>query len=440
MNDAVLLRGGEVIDAIGRRRADVAIGDGHIVAVGPALEPVGGVEVLDVAGCVVVPGLVDLQVHLREPGSGHVDSIATCSDAAAQGGVTAMVAMPNTDPCIDTPELVRWVGDRAREHGRCDVMAAAAISVGRRGDAPTDVVALHEAGARLFTDDGTAMMDSQLLRLVMEAAATLPGAYVGQHAEDEALVAGGHLHEGALSAALGLRGRPAEAEEIVVARDLVLARRTGCRYHVLHASTAATVDLVDAARAQGVQVSAEVTPQHLAFTDEALAGGDARFKMHPPLRPAPEREALRRALTTGRIDTVATDHAPHPDHRKALPLAEAAPGMTGLETSFAAVHTELVASGRWTLEQLVAAMSWVPARISGLDRWGHGGPVVVGAAANLAVIDPFERWVVDPAALASRSTNNPFVGRELVGRVVHTFLRGRPTWSSRAPAAVRLGP
>jgi len=427
MSGRLLVQGGEVVDQTGRRRADVAIEDGRVVQVAPGIDAPPDAVVLDASGCVVCPGLVDLQVHLREPGAGHWDSIASGAQAAAQGGVTAMVAMPNTVPCIDTPELVRWVRAEAERHGSCDVMAAAAISVGRRGDTPTDVVALWEAGARLFTDDGTAVMDSQLLRVVMQAAAELPGAYVGQHAEDEALVAGGHLHEGAVSAALGLRGRPAEAEEIVVARDLTLARLTGCRYHVLHASCAATLALVDGARRQGASVTVEVTPQHLTFTDDALAGGDTLFKMNPPLRAATDRDALRSALVGGRIDAVATDHAPHPDDRKARPLAEAPPGMTGLETAFAAVHTELVLSGRWSIEAAIAAMSWIPARIAGLDHWGHGSPVAPGSPANLAVIDPAERWIVDPSRLASRSANNPFRGRELVGRVRHTILRGEPT-------------
>lgn len=426
----MVIRGGELLDELGRRRGELRLAEGVIAEVADAIEPGLDDEVIDARGCVIVPGLVDLQAHLREPGDGHVDSIETGTAAAAQGGITAMVSMPNTSPCIDQPDLVRFVNETARAVGWCDVMSSAAMSRNRDGDEPTDVEALYEAGARLFTDDGTAVMDSAVVREVMERVAALPGAYVGQHAEDEALVAGGHINEGIVSRQLGIRGRPAVAEVAVVARDLLLAELTGARYHVLHASCVATLDLVERARARGVDVTVEVTPQHLAFTEEALLDGDALFKMNPPLRTAADRAALRHALAAGSIDAVATDHAPHPDDRKSLPLDRAAPGMTGLETSLAAAITELVEPGLATLETVVAAMSWRPARIAGLDRWGHGGPLVVRAPANLAIVDPDEWWTVDPAELATRSSNNPYRGRRLRGRAVRTFLRGASTWST----------
>ncbi len=420
-----------MLDESGLRRAELRLAGGAIVEVSDSIVPGTGDEVVDARSCVIVPGLVDLQAHLRDPGSGHVDSIETATAAAAQGGVTALVSMPNTTPCIDEPELVRYVNDRARAVGHCDVMSSAAMSVGRAGDRPTDIEALYEAGARLFTDDGTAVMDSAIVRSVMERVAALPGAYVGQHAEDESLIADGHINEGPVSARLGIRGRPAAAEAIVVARDLLLAEMTGARYHVLHASCATTLGLVADARTRAVAVTVEVTPQHLAFTEDALSAGDALYKMNPPLRTDADRAALRRALADGMIDAIATDHAPHPDARKSLPLDEAAPGMTGLETSLAAAITELVEPGVASLDTVVAALTWQPARIAGLDRWGHGAPLVAGAPANIAIVDPDERWTVEPAELASRSSNNPFRGRELRGRVVHTFLRGAQTWSSR---------
>ena len=429
MSQSTVLRGGDVLDQLGVRRVDVRIVGDRIVEVAESIESTPGDETIDARGCVITPGLVDLQAHLREPGDGHVDTIESATAAAAQGGITAVVSMPNTTPCIDNPEMVRYVHERARAAGHCDVMSSAAMSVGRAGDRPTDIEALHEAGARLFTDDGTAVMDSAVVRQVMERVAALPGAYVGQHAEDESLIDGGHINEGAVSTALGVRGRPAAAEAIVVDRDLRLAELTGARYHVLHASCAATLDIVAAARARGVDVTVEVTPQHLALTEEAVSGGDALFKMNPPLRTAADRDALRTALADGTIEAIATDHAPHPDHRKDVPLVTAAPGMTGLETSLAAAITELVEPGLATLDTVIAAMSWRPARIAGLDRWGHGGPIIPTAPANLAVIDPSETWTVHTAELASRSSNNPFRGRTLRGRVRHTFLRGIRTWA-----------
>ncbi|MEO1065291.1 MAG: dihydroorotase [Actinomycetota bacterium] len=430
MERSTVIRGGEVLDELGSRRAELRLAQGAIVEVAESIEPRPDDDVIDARGCVVVPGLVDLQAHLREPGEGHVDSIETGSAAAAQGGITAMVSMPNTSPCIDEPELVRFVNETARAVGRCDVMSSAAMSRNREGDVPTDVEALYEAGARLFTDDGTAVMDSAVVRDVMERVAALPGAYVGQHAEDEALVAGGHINEGMVSQQLGIRGRPAAAEATVVARDLLLAELTGARYHVLHASCLTTLDLVDQARARGVAVTVEVTPQHLSFTEEALLDGDALFKMNPPLRTSFDRAALRHALAAGSIDAIATDHAPHPDDRKSLPLDQAAPGMTGLETSLAAAITDLVEPGLVTFGTVIAAMTWRPARIAGLDAWGHGGPLVAGAPANLAIVDPDEWWTVEPSELASRSSNNPYRGRRVRGRVVHTLLRGSTTWST----------
>jgi dihydroorotase len=423
---SIVLRGGDVVDQTGRRRADVLVLDGSIAAVEPDLDVPTDARVLDAAGCLVLPGLVDLQVHWREPGGEEAETIETGSRAAALGGVTAAVTMPNTTPCIDTPDMVRTITERAEAVGLCQVLPSAAMSVGRAGERLVDFGALWDAGVRLFTDDGCSLMDTELMRQAFLATKELPGAYLGQHAEDESLVAGGHLHAGAVAEALGLRGRPAEAEEIVVARDLILARATGGRYHVLHLSTAEGAALVRAAKAAGVAVTAEATPQHLTLTDETLRGGDATFKMNPPLRPQRHLDALQRALADGTIDAVATDHAPHPTDAKARPIDEAPPGMTGLETSLAVLHTELVLGGHLDLEMAVGALSWRPAAIGGLDAMGHGGPIAPGSAANLAVFDPTERWVVDPATLGSKGHNNPYRGRELTGRVRHTVLAGDP--------------
>jgi dihydroorotase len=264
------------------------------------------------------------------------------------------------------------------------------------------------------------------MRHAFEYANALPGAVLAQHAEDPELVAGGHMHEGEWSAKLGIPGRPAEAETSIVARDLALARLTGGRYHVLHLSTAGAAALVRTAKAEGVRVTAECTPQHLTLTDALCASFDPVFKMNPPLRTADDVEALRAALADGTIDAIATDHAPHAPETKDVPFEEAPPGMLGVETAFAVAHTSLVEPGLLSLQQVLAALSWNPARIAGLDDAGHGGPVAAGHAANLCVFDPNDRWVVDSARLASKSRNSPFEGWKLTGRVRHTLLRGEP--------------
>jgi len=423
----ILVRGGTVLDDRGERRADVLIEDGSITAVGPDLEVPRAARTLDAGGCFVLPGLVDMQVHVREPGREEAETIESGSRAAALGGFTAMVAMPNTNPCLDEPEIVRWVRDRGRAIGLCDVLPSAAITVGRCGSELVDMGDLYDAGVRLFTDDGDAVMDSQLMLEAFRTVRNLPGAYLGQHAEHAGMVAGGHLHDGAVTRALGLHGRPAEAEELVIARDLALALTTGGRYHVLHLSTAGGAALVRGAKRAGIAVTAEVTPQHLIFTDDVLSGGDALFKMNPPLRSHDHRTSLRDAFVAGVIDAIATDHAPHPAEAKAMPIDLAPPGMTGLETALASVHTHLVLTGLADLTCVIGSLSWRPSAISGLSRLGHGGPIRPGSPANIAVFDPTQRWTVDPKRLGSLSHNNPFRGGELQGRIRTTLLRGHPT-------------
>ncbi|MPY94584.1 MAG: amidohydrolase family protein [Acidimicrobiia bacterium] len=420
---SLAVRGGTVIDETGARRADVLVVDGLVAEVAPAVSAEGARE-LDATGCWVCPGLVDLHVHLRQPGAEHAETVATGSRAAALGGFTAVVAMANTLPPLDTVAAVRQVRAWGREAGLCDVHPAAAITVGRAGERLVDFAALHAAGVRLFTDDGDEVADAAVMRAAFEATAPLDGAVLGQHSECATLVAGGHLHEGDVSDALGLRGRPAEAEEVTVARDLALARLTGGRLHVLHASAARTVDLVRRARAEGVAVTMEVTPQHLTLTQQACAGGDPTFKVNPPLRDAADLAALRAGLADGTVDAIATDHAPHPPAAKARPFADAPPGMLGLETALAVVLTDLVAPGVVDLPTALRALSWRPARIAGLRAAGHGRPVAPGEPANLCVVDPGEAWVVDGAALASRSRNTPFAGRRLEGRARHTVQGG----------------
>jgi dihydroorotase len=422
-----LVRGGEIVDATGSRPADVRIVDGNVAEVGPALAAGAGATVLDAEGCVVAPGLVDIQVHLREPGREDSETIESGARAAALGGCTAVVCMPNTEPALDDAAVVQSVIERARAVGLCMVQPAGCITVGRRGAELAPMHELYEHGVRIFTDDGDCVADARVMRHAFEYASGLPGAVIAQHAEDPALVYSGHMHEGAWSARLGIPGRPTEAESTIVARDLALAARTGGRYHVLHMSSGASAALVREAKARGVRVTAECTPQHLVLTDESCAGFDPSFKMNPPLREQSDVDALRAALLDGTIDAIATDHAPHAPDTKDVPFEEAPPGMLGVETAFAVLHTALVATGVITVAQLLAAMSWRPALIAGLDATGHGGPITAGAPAHLCVIDPAYQWVVEGRALASKSRNTPWEGWKLTGKARHTIYAGIPT-------------
>lgn len=429
MSDAeVFIQGGRIVDSTGDRGpAHVRVVDGVVAETGPELTPSAGASVLDAEGCIVAPGLVDIQVHFREPGREDSETIETGSRAAALGGCTAVVCMPNTLPPIDDAAVVQSILDRARAVGMCDVRPSGCITKGRNGQELAPLGELYDLGVRVFTDDGDCVADALVMRHAFEYAAALPGAVLAQHAEDPALVRGGHMHEGAWSARLGIPGRPAEAESTIVARDLQLAKRTGGRYHVLHMSCAASAELVRAAKADGVRVTAECTPQHLVLTDESCSHFDPVFKMNPPLREQSDVDALRAALRDGTIDAIATDHAPHTAESKDVPFEDAPPGMLGVETALAVVLTTLVEPGIVTLAQALGALSWQPARVVGLDADGHGGPVVAGAPANLCVIDPAHTWSVDGGRLASKSRNSPWDGWKLTGKVRHTIYRGFPT-------------
>ncbi|MDQ1380339.1 MAG: dihydroorotase, partial [Actinomycetota bacterium] len=422
MSEELLIQGGRVLDADGERaHCDVRVVDGAVAEVGAGLTAAAGALVLDAEGCVVTPGLVDIQVHFREPGREDAETIETGSRAAAMGGCTAVVCMPNTDPPIDDAAVVQSIFDRARAVGLCDVRPAGCITKGREGVELAPLGELYDLGVRVFTDDGDCVADALVMRHAFEYAAALPGAVLAQHAEDPTLVRGGHMHEGAWSARLGIPGRPAEAESTIVARDLQLARRTGGRYHVLHMSCAASADLVRAAKAAGVRVTAECTPQHLVLTDESCSHFDPVFKMNPPLREQADVDALRAALLDGTIDAIATDHAPHPPESKEAPLDQAPPGMLGLETALALAITEL----DMPLAAVVAALSWKPAAIAGLgDR--HGRAIEPGSPANITVFDPDHEWTVVPAKLASLSRNTPYSGRLVRGMVRHTIFGGVP--------------
>jgi len=405
-----------VVDATGSRRADVLVRDGLVAAVGEGIDAAGAL-VLDAGGALVAPGLVDLHTHLREPGREEAETVETGARAAALGGYTAVVAMPNTEPAIDSAAVVRQVLDLGAPT-TCDVRVAGAITVGRAGVRLAPLAEMAALGVRLFTDDGDGVQDSRLMRRALEYASAL-GVTLAQHCEDKALAAGGHMHEGEWSSRLGLPGIPAEAEEAMVMRDIALCRLTGGRVHFLHLSTAGSLGLVAAARAAGLPVTAEVTPHHFTLTAADVAGYDPVFKVNPPLRTPGDVAAVRAALADGTVDAIATDHAPHPQESKESPFDQAPPGMLGLETALALALTELELAP----ERVLALLSWQPAAIAGLTGQ-HGGPVVDGAPANLCVVDPDEAWVVDRDRLASRSRNTPYANRKLRGRVRHTVLRG----------------
>ena len=418
MGEAVLvIKGGEVLDETGRRRADVAIGaEGDVVGVGGDLD---GNRVIDAGGCLVTPGLVDLHTHLRQPGREEAETVESGSRAAALGGYTAVVAMPNTEPAIDCASVVREVIELGAK-ALCDVTPAGAITRGRAGVELAPMAEMAALGVHLFTDDGAGVQDARLMRRAMEYATSL-GVTLGQHCEDESLAAGGHMHEGEWSSRLGIPGIPALAEELMVWRDIALSRLTGAPVHFLHLSTAGSIELVRAAKAEGLAVTAEATPHHFTLTHAEVDGYDPLFKVNPPLRSVEDVAAVKAGLADGTIDAIATDHAPHAQETKEAPFDEAPPGMVGLETALAVATTEL----GLPIEAVLALLSWRPARIAGLAA-EHGGPVAVGRPANLCVIDPTATWVVDPATSASLSRNNPFAGRTLTGRVRHTMLRGEP--------------
>ena len=416
---ALVIRGGRVVDAHGSRMADVAVQGGVITAVDEAIGAGPGVQALDATGCVVSPGFVDLHTHLREPGREEAETVESGARAAALGGYTAIVAMPNTNPAIDCASVASQVLELGRA-APCEVAVAAAITVGRRGDQLSPMAELAALGVKLFTDDGSGVQDARLMRRAMEYSRIL-GVTLAQHCEDATLAAGGHMHEGAWSSRLGIPGIPAEAEELMVMRDITLCRLTGAPIHFLHLSTAGSIAMVGAAKAQGLPVTAEAAPHHFTLTDAQAQSFDPVFKVNPPLRSEEDVRAVQRALADGSIDAIATDHAPHEQEAKELPWEEAPPGMLGLQTALGLAISQL----GLPVEKVVALLSWQPAAIAGLDG-RHGGPIAPGAPANLAVFDPGERWVVEPARLASRSRNTPYAGRTLTGRVRHTIFCGEP--------------
>ena len=407
----------------GEDAVDVRVEDGEITAIGPDLD---GEVLLDGEGAVLLPGFVDLHVHLREPGGEESEDIATGSAAAALGGFTAVFAMPNTDPVADSAVVVEHVARRGAEVGLVDVHPVGAVTVGLGGTrlAELGTMAGSRAQVRMFSDDGRCVHDPLIMRRALEYATALD-VVIAQHAEDHRLTDGAQAHEGSVASRLGLQGWPATAEETIVARDCALAREAGARLHVCHVSSARTIDVLRAAKAAGVRVSAEVTPHHLLLTDARLTGYDPVNKVNPPLRSADDTRAMRQALADGVIDVVATDHAPHAHHYKDTEWQAARPGMLGLQTAFSVVVLACVEPGLLDWRGVARVLSERPAEIGGLADQGR--PIAVGEPATFALVDPDDVWTVRGAALASRASNTPYEGMRLPGRVVATVLRGRIT-------------
>jgi dihydroorotase len=421
-----LFRGVRLVDPASEHdgTTDVLVEDELVTGIGPQLTAPPRATVLDSDGLIMAPGLVDLHTHLREPGFEHKETIESGCRAGAAGGYTAVCAMPNTDPVTDNIAVVAEVRSLGEKAGLCDVLPAGAITRDLAGESLTDIGEMAEAGVRLFTDDHNCVQSSRVMRLALEYARTFD-VVLSQHAQDAGLSDGWQMHEGHYSALLGLTGVPAEAEEVVVARDVALVRLTGGRLHVTHVSSARSLDLIRRAKRHPWPITADVTPHHLALCDEDLLTYDTNLKVNPPLRSTEHRASLRAALGEGVIDVIATDHAPHAPEEKEQEFDQAPPGTIGLETALAAVLTELVEPGLVDMSSAILRMSTAPARI--LRLADHGGPVVPGRPANLAVFDPKARWVVGDRPFLSMARNSAFTGRTLRGRVIHTLLRGEFT-------------
>ena len=422
MSGKILLRGGRVVDPSQKLDAvrDVLLVDGTVAVVGQGTTAPEDARVLECAGLVVTPGLIDVHVHLREPGDEHKETIATGARAAAAGGFTAVCAMPNTNPPIEDPATVGFVAAEGRRAGAARVYPVGCISAGRKGERLALIGEMVEAGAVAVTDDGSPVMDSGLMRLALLYAQAF-GIPVADHPEDLTLSGKGHMNAGLVSTRLGLPGKPNAAEDTHIVRDLLLAELTGGHIHLQHVSTSFGVESIRQAKARGVRVTAEATPHHLILTEEAVEGYRTEAKMNPPLRTAEDRDAVRAGLADGTLDTVATDHAPHHYDEKEAAFTDAPNGIVGLETALGLMLTHVVGEGVIDLPTLVERMTCAPARAFGL----LGGTLAEGSGADVTIFDPEAMWTVDPSRFRSKSRNTPFAGWALKGVVRWTVVGGR---------------
>src|SRR5690349_9688365 len=406
-------------------RADLLLDGGLIAEVG-RIPDAAGATVVDADGLIALPGLVDLHTHLREPGYEQSETVLTGTQAAAAGGFTAVFAMANTFPVADTAGVVEREASLGRDAGYATVQPIGAVTVGLKGEqlAELGAMARSRANVRVFSDDGFCVSDPLLMRRALEYVKAFDGV-IAQHAQEPRLTQGAQMNEGALSGELGLAGWPAVAEESIIARDVLLAEHVGSRLHVCHVSTAGSVEVIRWAKARGIDVTAEVTPHHLLLTEELVSSYDPRFKVNPPLRRAEDVEALRAALADGTIDVVGTDHAPHPSEHKECEWAQAAMGMTGLETALSVVQHTMIETGLMSWADFARVTSAAAAKIGRLEDQGR--PLEKGEPANIVLVDPAARWTVDPSAMATMGRNSPFRGMELPGKVVATFFKGHPT-------------
>jgi dihydroorotase len=418
---AILLRGGRVVDPSQNLDtvADVLLLDGKVEALGQGLGTPDGAQVLDAAGRVVAPGLIDLHVHFREPGQEDLETVATGAMAAVAGGFTSVCAMPNTDPVTDNQAAVGFIVRQAQRAARARVYPIGAVTLGQKGEKLAEFGEMVGAGAVAVSDDGKPVVSSHMMRTALEYAKTF-GIPVADHCEEPTLSAGGVMHEGIISTRLGLKGIPAAAEEIMVARDCILAELTGGHVHLCHMSTRGSVELIRRAKDKGLRVTAEATPHHFSLTHERCEGYDTNAKMNPPLREAEDRDAVRQGLRDGTLDVISTDHAPHHYDAKEREFDDAPNGIIGLETSLGLALTHLVHTGLLTLPQLIARMSTEAAKIFHLQ----GGTLRKGSVADVVLIDPDLVWTVRPGESFSKSRNTPFAGTRLKGRAVTTIVRG----------------
>ena len=416
----ILLKNGRVLDPASGRDGiyDLLINDGIIVAVDSNI-PEADNEVIDAAGCFIMPGLVDLHVHFREPGFEYKETIKTGSLAAARGGVTTVLPMPNTKPVADSVEVISHINDIVKRDAVVNVLQVASVTMGQEGCVPTDIEALRNMGVVAISEDGKSVMNAEIYRQAMIKAAECDMTVLA-HCEDKNMVNGGALNESDKSRELGIKGITNGVEDVIVARDILLSKETGCKLHLCQCSTEDSVKMIAAAKAEGLRVTGEVCPHHFTLCDEDIPGDDADYKMNPPLRSRRDMEALIEGLKNGTMDVISTDHAPHSEEEKRKPIAEAPFGITGLETSLCLTYTELVLKGILTPMQMVEKMSYNPAKIIGIDR----GTLMPGAVADVTVMDPEWEFVIDRNEFVSMGHNTPFDGRKVKGRVVTTIVNG----------------